>query len=240
MFSRTDCGGGVNDEQFTEELSQLKRQGASVLVVGSVRTEQRQNVRRRLLGQTNVQPRRRVLVSTTGEGHDPSHLVDDSVDTETLTLVSYATQARSATSSDSASSALDPAAPSIDEEPLTTTNLADLGIGISTAIESFEDDMNSLTPGELRISVESLVPLLEEYGAERVFKFVHLTNGRTRDSNGMIHYHLPMDRDSEAVSVLAPLFDIIIELREQNGTFQERWTINDGDHGSGWISIQQS
>ena len=241
MFSRKDWGGGSEDEQFTAELSQLKRQGASVLVVGSVRTEQRRNVCRRLLGQATAQPRRRVLVSTTGEGHTMTHLVDDDIaDSETLTLVSYATHARSAAASNGRSQSTDSVSVSTDESPITTGSLADLGIAISSAIEGFEHDANSLAPGELRVAVDSLVPLLEEYGAERVFKFVHLTNGRTRDSDGMIHYHLPMDRDSDVVSVLTPLFDVVVELRDRNGVFQERWTINDGDHSSGWLSIEQS
>lgn len=243
MFSRKNWGGGSDDEQFTEELSQLKRRGASVLVVGSVRTDQRRDVCRRLLGEATSQPRRRVLVSTTGESHDVSYLIDDDIgarEPQSLKLVSYATQARSATASDTGSSATNSSAPSIDDSPTETATLADLGIAISNAIEEFETETNGLSPAELRVGIDSLVPLLEEYGAERVFKFVHLTNGRTRDIDGMIHYHLPMDRDSDVVSVLAPLFDIIIELREQNGVRQERWSINDGDHSSGWISIGQS
>lgn len=239
MFSRKGWGSGSDDGQFTAELSQLKRQGASVLVVGAVRTEQRRDVCQRLLGQATAQPRRRVLVSTTGEGHNMSHLVDaDDIESGTTTRVSYETHSRSAAASNSGSQPMESV--SADESPITTTTLADLGIAISGAIEESEHDDTSLAPGELRIAVDSLVPLLEEYGAKRVFKFAHLTNGRTRDADGMIHYHLPMDRDSDVVSVLTPVFDIVIELRDRNGVFQERWTINDGDHSSGWLSIEQS
>lgn len=239
MFSRKGWSDGSDDEQFTAELSQLKRQGASVLVVGSVRTEQRRDVCQRLLGQATVQPRRRVLVSTTGEGHNMSHLVGDT-ESATTTRVSYETHSRSAAASNTDSQPMESVSVSTDESPVTTATLADLGIAISNAIEEFERDATSLAPGELRVAVDSLVPLLEEYGAERVFKFAHLTNGRTRDADGMIHYHLPMDRDSDVVSVLTPVFDIVIELRDRNGAFQERWTINDGDHSSGWLSIEQS
>ncbi|WP_339105058.1 hypothetical protein [Haloterrigena salinisoli] len=241
MFSRKGWGSGSDDEQFTTELSQLKRQGASVLVVGAVRTEQRRDVCQRLLGQATAQPRRRVLVSTTGEGHNMSHLVDtDDSEPATTTRVSYETHSRSAAASDNSAQSMESVSVSDDESPITTATLADLGIAISDAIKEFEHDDTSLAPGELRVAVDSLVPLLEEYGAERVFKFAHLTNGRTRDADGMIHYHLPMDRDSDVVSVLTPVFDIVIELRERNGVFQERWTINDGDHSSGWLSIEQS
>ncbi|WP_436346664.1 DUF7504 family protein [Natronorubrum sp. FCH18a] len=237
MFSRKDWGSGSDGEQFTETLSRLKRTGASVLVVGSVRPHQQRDVCRRLLGQATVQPRRRVLVSTTGDSHQFDADINAS---DTLKLVSYATQARSTAATDTSPDTIESDAPSLEASPTTTTTLADLGIAISSAIEELETEADGLAPAELRVGIDSLVPLLEEYGAERVFKFVHLTNGRTRDTDGMIHYHLPMDRDSDVVSVLAPLFNIIIELREQNGDFQERWSINDGDQSSGWISIDQS
>lgn len=240
MFSRKDWESGSDGEQFTETLSRLKRTGASVLVVGSVRPHQQRDVCRRLLGQATAQPRRRVLVSTTGDSHDVSHQFDADINaSDTLKHVSYATQARSTAATDTSSDTIESDAPSL-EASQTTTTLADLGIAISSAIEELETEADGLAPAELRVGIDSLVPLLEEYGAERVFKFVHLANGRTRDTDGMIHYHLPMDRDSDVVSVLAPLFDIIIELREQNGDFQERWSINDGDQSSGWISIDQS
>ncbi|NUB90495.1 hypothetical protein HTZ84_15515 [Haloterrigena sp. SYSU A558-1] len=241
MFSRKGWGSGSGDEQFTAELSQLKRRGASVLVVGAVRTEQRQEVSRRLLGQTTSQPRRRVLVSTTGESHTMSHLADgDDAESATTALVNYETQSRGAAAANNDSQSMESVSVQSDDSPTTAATLADLGIAVSDAIEEFERDATSLAPGELRIAVDSLVPLLEEYGAERVFKFAHLTNGRTRDADGMIHYHLPLDRDSDVVSVLTPVFDIVIELRDRNGLFQERWTINDGDYSSGWLSIGQS
>lgn len=240
MLSRKDLGGESNEERFTEMLSQLKQQGASVLVTGSVRAAQRRDICRRLLGQTTAQSRRRVLVSTTGNGHNVSDLLgSDSGPSETLTHVRYATQARSVATSDADSSAMEPIAPSIDESPITTTTLSDLGIAISSAIEEFEVQANGLAPAELRVGVDSLVPLLEEYGTERVFKFLHLTNGRVHDTGGMIHYHLPMDRDSDVASILAPLFDIVIELREQNDVCQERWSINDGELRSGWVSVDR-
>ncbi|ELY50714.1 DUF7504 family protein [Natronorubrum bangense] len=241
MVSRNALGGESNEERFSNRLSQLKRQGASVLVVGSVRPAQRRHLCRRLLGQATAESRRRVLVSTTGTRHDASELLEGiSGSQATNTLIRYATQARGAAASAGDSDTMDPIAPSIDDSPVTTTTLAELGIEISNAIETFDGESNGLAPAELRVGVESLVPLLEEYGTEQVFKFLHLTNGRAKTVDGMIHYHLSMDSDSDTASVLAPLFDIIIELREQNGVPQERWSIADGELHSGWVSVSQS
>lgn len=240
MDSRTDLGKESSEERFADGLAQLKRQGASVLVVGSVRAAQRQSICRRLLGQATARARRRVLVSTTGESDDISDLLETDPETDTsLTCVRYATQARSAAASSAHTSSMEPDAPSIDGSPMTTTTLSELGIAIASAIDSFEAESDGLEPAELRVGVDSLVPLLEAYDTERVFKFLHLTNGWVRDSDGMVHYHLPMDRDSDVVTVLAPLFDIIIELRDRDGVAQERWSIDDGDLRSGWVSATQ-
>ncbi len=240
MVSRNALGDESNEERFSNGLSQLKRQGASVLVVGSVRPAQRRNLCRRLLGQATAESRRRVLVSTTGTRHDASELLEGiSGSQATNTLIRYATQARGAAVSAGDSNTA-PIAPSTDDSPVTTTTLAELGIEISKAIETFDAESNGLAPAELRVGVESLLPLLEEYGTEQVFKFLHLTNGRAKTVDGMIHYHLSMDSDSYTTSVLAPLFDIIIELREQNGVPQERWSIADGELHSGWVSVSQS
>lgn len=238
MFSRTARDGSSDDERFSERLSALKRQGASVLVVGSVRTHHRRSICRRLLGQASAQSRRRVLVSTTGDGIAIS---DSDSELAPVKRVNYAAQTRTAaagTTPDDHSGPSDvaPTQPTIDG-PVTT--LGDLGIAISDAIGSFETEAAGLEPAELRVGVDSLVPLLEEYGTEPVFKFVHLTSARVSEVDGMVHYHLPTDRDAEVVSVLTPLFDILVELRERDGTLQERWSITDSDHDSGWLSIDQ-
>ncbi|WP_425606706.1 DUF7504 family protein [Natrinema marinum] len=229
MLSGTDCA-EMNEDGFSDELARLKRQGAGVLVVGSVRPDQRRDACRRLLGQESEQLRRRILVSTTGDSHQLPLRVDDP-DPETFSPISYDAQARSAAASSP------PAGPSIPASPTEVDTLADLGIAISSAIESFETDAGGLEPAELRVGIDSLLPLLEEYGKQQLFKFLHLTNGRTRDVNGMAHYHLPVERDARIVPILSPLFDIVVELREQNGNYQERWIIDDGTHSSGWLSV---
>ncbi|PGF15728.1 hypothetical protein CP556_06085 [Natrinema sp. CBA1119] len=229
MLSGTDCE-GTNGDGFSDELTRLKRQGASVLVVGSVQPDQRRDTCQRLLGCGASRVRRRVLVSTTGEPHPVSHFVDDG-SSETLSVIAYNAQARSA-----AATAPD-VSPSIEPSTTDVDTLADLGIAISSAIESFEATADVLEPSEVRVGINSLLPLLEEYGRQRMFKFLHLINGRTRTIDGMVHYHLPVERDAQVVPVLSPLFDVVVELREQNGDYQERWDIDDGAYSSGWLPV---
>ncbi|OAQ53358.1 hypothetical protein HTG_07725 [Natrinema mahii] len=229
MFSGTDRG-GATDGGFSDELARLKRQGVSVLVVGSVRPEQCRDACRRLLGCGADRTRRRILVSTAAGPHHVTHHVDET-GSAALSLIAYDSQARNATTAEPGET------PSVGPEPIEAESLADLGIAIERAIENFETDTTTLEPAEVRLGIDSLLPLLEEYGRQRVFKFLHLINGRTRDVDGMAHSHLPVERDARIVQTLSPLFDVIVELREQNGDYQERWTIEDGDRSSGWLSV---
>lgn len=228
MFSGTDRA-EPTDGGFADELSRLKRRGASVLVVGSVQPDLCRDACRRLLGCGADRTRRRVLVSTTDGPHHVTHHVDET-GSEALSVIGYEAQARNA------ATAKQGATPSIGPET-TAASLADLGMAIERAIEDFETAAATLEPAEVRLGIDSLLPLLEEYGRERVFKFLHLVNGRTRDADGMAHYHLPVERDARIVQTLSPLFDITVELRERNGDYQERWTIEDGDRRSGWLSV---
>ena len=228
MFSETDRT-APTDGGFADELSRLKRRGTSVLVAGSVRPDQCRDACRRLLGCGADRTRRRVLVSTTDGPHHVTHHVDET-GSGTLSVIGYEAQARNAATAEQGET------PSIGPET-TATSLADLGIAIEQAIEGFETETAALEPGELRLGIDSLLPLLEEYGRQRVFKFIHLINGRTQDVDGMAHYHLPVERDARIVQTLSPLFDITVELREQNGDYQERWTIEDGNRRSGWLSV---
>lgn len=257
MFSGTDEHVPSTDGAFTDTLRQLKRTGASVLVVGSVQPEQRRDVRQRLFGQSTAQSRRRVLVSTTNQS-DESLVPTTDVAGDTFRHIVYDAPSRSASadetaqSSTSASSTPSTSAPTAETTTATPTStasphphteadtLSDLGIEISSAIESFDIDADGLEPAELRVGIDSLLPLLEEYDQEQVFTFLHLLTGRTEAVDGMFHCHLPVERDATVVAVLSPIFDIVLELRDQNGLQQERWVLGDGEQTSGWITPPQA
>ncbi|WP_265109698.1 DUF7504 family protein [Halosolutus halophilus] len=238
MFSAKDRQQEPADDSFTEELSRLKRQGASVLVVGSVHPEHQRRSARRLLGHASDRVRRRVLVSTNSDGHHRS-LVDEPFSSDPHRIVHYESQTRSAVAQESGGDGH--TTPAIDDgNAATVETLVDLGIAISGAIESFETDVDGLEPSELRVGVDSLLPLLEDYSTEQVFKFVHLTSGRVKDVDGMVHYRLPVEPDTSVVPVLKPLFDVLVELRDRNGRPQERWSLPDTGHCSGWLTSPEA
>ncbi|MFC4541125.1 hypothetical protein ACFO5R_04185 [Halosolutus amylolyticus] len=235
MFSAKDREEEPTDDSFTEELSQLKRRGASVLVVGSVRPEHQRSASRRLLGHASERDRRRVLVSTSSGDHHS--LVSEPSISDGLRFVTYGSQTRSAVASEPID---DHTPPAIDDDGTTADTLGDLGIAISSAIEDFETDADGFEPSELRVGVDSLLPLLEDYSTEQVFKFVHLINGRVTDVDGMVHYLLPVEPDADVVPVLKPLFDVLVELQDRNNCLQERWSLPDSGHCSGWLTAPET
>ncbi|MFP8957339.1 hypothetical protein ACLI4Y_11455 [Natrialbaceae archaeon A-CW3] len=224
------------DTSFASALERLKRDGSSVLVTGSVGDQQRQHVTSRLLGDDAEQRHRRILVTTTGEGIDEhSHQTNSAGET---TVIQYdgddVTRGSTVASSVFTSQTTAPS-PTDTDDTTNPDTLGDIGIAISNAIDTFDDE--TLEPGTLRIGVDSLLPLLERYGQEAVFQFVHLLNGRVKAAGGMIHYHVPAASDALIVSVLEPLFDITVTLREHDEAWQEQWILDD-DHTSGWIPTE--
>lgn len=236
MRSETDL-----QDDFADELTRLKREGASVLIVGSVRDDHRRNVSRRLFG-TNSTDRRRILVSTTGTGTDLERQVGAVVPASSsapLVVITYEASARSvATQSPSGGPPPVESTPTTHPdhiEPTRASDLGDVGLAVSEAIEQFDRDANGLNPSAVRIGVDSLLPLLETAGRETVFTLIHLINHRAKTASGMVHYHLPVAPSTRDVSVFRPLCDLIVELRDRNGVPMERWTTISGDATSGWI-----
>jgi hypothetical protein len=69
-----------------------------------------------------------------------------------------------------------------------------------------------LEPGELRVGVVSLGPLLDEDSVADVRTLLRLVGRETRRTNGIGHFHLPTD-DPELVATLMRNMDARIELR---------------------------
>ncbi|UTF54711.1 DUF7504 family protein [Natronosalvus rutilus] len=250
MLSGKDCRDGTTEHAFADELSRLKRRGANVLVTGVVAADQRQVIARRLLGTAPEEDRKRIVISTPGTEFDIERLVDDA-GSGTVEIVSYQGTTRSVsaeaaettetTETAETTGGATPSAPPTPgtETPMTTAEtLGDVGVAVSSAIERFERD-GDLEPGVLRVGVDSLVPFLEEYGREAVFQCLHLLNGRTRAAGGIAHYQLPIEHDASTVSIITPLFDVVVELRERNGVAQERWSLTESDLSTGWVPMTQ-
>ncbi|WP_254862933.1 DUF7504 family protein [Halovivax gelatinilyticus] len=212
--------GGATPERasFVQSLEALKRQGSNVLVVGTTAVKPHDAVCGRLMGTGSVDSRSRIVVTT-----DWSRVVSaDCCGPE-------ATQFLVLGDGDRAE----------EEIPDNATEVSLLGVLGTTFVELINDieaDMD-LDPSQLRVCVDSVSDLVEMYDTENVFRLLHAMTTRIRQSRGMGHYHLPIDRAEEAVSLYEPLFDAVITLRTNGERIEHRWDLRDGTAQTDWIDL---
>lgn len=219
---RTEHGGGVPESAaFSQELAALKREGSNILLVGDQPESAHVLACRRLLGEDNDDPRRRLFVFT--EGHSACERLPSDVDDEARVIFQ--------SSEDAPDDAC--AATSVVDSRL----LSALGKEFIDAVDDIESESEGLDPAELRVCIDSLAPLLEDHSPENVFRLLHMVTSRIRQASGMGHFHIGVDPESDAVHLLEPLFDAIVEVRTDGETTEHRWTLRDREVTSGWIPL---
>ena len=197
-------------------LGTLKREGSNVLVVGREQGAHA-SICRRLSGESD-RPRYRLFVTTNHSRGPFEHGLDGGVDW----VVAY--------SSEEVDHDAVAADVSVDE-------LSALGSELLRVVDGVDAESTDLGPADLRLCVDSLAPLLAEYDAERVFRFLHVVTSRVRRANGMGHYHLPIERDHDDVRLLEPLFDALLEVRTRDGRVEQRVHLEERDASSQWLSL---
>ncbi|GAA0200626.1 hypothetical protein ACFFQF_01175 [Haladaptatus pallidirubidus] len=228
---------------FTRTLAGLKRRGSGLLLVGPQPTMGK--ACERFLGESKTEPRYRLFVKTDGansHAHEACNRVSLGSNDGNVKIIERATHTRSATvantNHDGASHDIGHGSDDKSETTvLTSGSLARLGITISEAIDEFERESGGLQSGELRMCFDSLVPLLEEYNHEAVFRFLHILTARVRNVNGMAHFHLPTEMDSTTAIMLAPVFDAVVEVRTTGGEPVHRWQLVRQDVTTDWLSL---
>lgn len=227
------ANGGETRASFARTLPTLKRDGSTVLVVDEDATAAHKTACRQLCGfgdpadgggdgdeLAGGRSRYRVFVTdrTDRDSHGPSP-------NGTVRWIEYATAGNGEAS-------VEDRHPTDDGDPLEA-----LGIEIIETIDELDAEAGGLAPAELRVCVDSPAPLLRECGDERAFRFLHATTAAIGRVNGMGHVHLPLARGHEAVTLLEPLFDAVVELRERAGRYEQRWRLRDRRTGTEWLSL---
>lgn len=204
--------------RFAQTLGRLKREGSNILLVGADTAGAHDAACHRLLGETGSGSRYRLFV-TNGNNRSMSHGSDGTI--ESARTIDY--------------SGLDLSA--ADPEPTEDPPLGTLGIEIIETVDELDAAADGLAPSEFRVCVDSLVPLLQEHTSEHVFRLLHMTTSRVDHVDGMGHYHLPLDRDHDAVNLFEPLFDAIVEVRSRGEEHEQRWHLRDRDATTDWIAL---
>lgn len=220
-----DFGDTPDRTTFARTLSDLKREGSNILLVGTDPNDAHADVCRRLLGEDDEAPRYRLFVLTRDGGEGRRAVVPtDPPGTEPARVVRQ------------------PGAPTVEgENALTATADSDLlsalGMGFLDDVDEVAAESDGLEPAQLRVCFESVRPLLERHRSETVFRLLHVMTSRIREERGMGHFHLRRARDDEYVTLLTPLFDAVVEVRTTNGTVEQRWHLREGDVTSDWIAV---
>lgn len=233
-----ELGGGVpKSATFAQALGTLKQKGSNILLVGSGASEAHGATCHRLLGDTTDHERSRYRLFVVTErpccSNEPEGKRahgdgqgDDADENSTTRVVTRSADDRERTEANSAI-----------ESVVGAELLSPLGSEIIETVNEFDEAANGLEPSELRVCVDSLVPLLTEHNSENVFRLLHVLTLRIRQANGMGHFHLPIGADHDAVNLLEPLFDAVVEVRSHDGVPEQRWHLRDQRTTSDWMQL---
>jgi len=210
---RTGPGGASESSAFSQQLSELKREGSSLLVVGQHSGAGHSGACRHLVGD-DCAGRRRVFAFTQGRSVCGCSL--DDLDGDGREVVRH----RAGENGDGA-----------DDE------LSALGTEIVDAVDVLEAEADGFEPAELRLCFDSLGPLFVDHEPERLFRLLHVVTARVRQVGGMGHFHLRVDRDSDHVNLLEPLFDAVVEVRDAEEGPEQRWHLRDGGVSTNWLQL---
>lgn len=248
----TELGGSVPESAtFTHALDTLKQEGSNILLVGSGATTAHKAACERLLGESD-EPRYRLFVVTeqsqNSHGVDQvcSHGHDHESERGTTRVIVRSADGHDHSDGDEDGHARELGkgndhaseyGPAVTESVVGTELLSVLGTEVIDTVSAFDEDAGGLEPSELRVCVDSLAPLLVDHRSENVFRLLHVMTSWVRQVNGMGHFHLPVATDHDAVNLLEPLFDAIVEVRTQDASSEQRWHLRDQRTTSDWISL---
>lgn len=225
-------GGRDGEWRFGQVLSRLKDRGCTVMVTGDVSEEAFDKLSTDFLGGYGAKRSRvfalldrdldvaRARNRRAGPGYEPALVVD---------AASKLPRAQAASR------------PHLDDRTLAVRYADDTPSALETQLVDAVHDARQLhgpfEPGELRVCVDSLRPLADQYDLTEVYDSLVAVGEAVVESDGMAHFLFPGDRDDPAVRSLVPAFDVLVELRDENDLVEQRWTFRDYDVPSLWMSI---
>ena len=230
--------------RFRHRLAELKRNGCNILLVG---TNALDAACERLLGESSAGPRYRLFV-TTDTSSASAHAKLDSVQSgpyhDEAVIVNWDADVRGAAESNGRyrgigdePSVRDSTGPPFREVFVESDDLRELGTTVEETVESFEAESSGLSPAELRLCVDSVTPLVADYEYRDVRRFLLGLTETVERVDGMAHYHLPAEYDSETVENVEPLFDAVVEVRQTESEVEQRWHLDDPDITTDWLTL---
>lgn len=217
---------------LSKELAALKRQGASLLVVG----DESGGVCSSLLG-AEKEARRAIFVPTAigvadvrqrwnGEESADRFAVVDVTGTRRPDVITAPTVG-------------DPGIAPGDAEWYEKVPLDDPG-GLVSAVRRRLDRLaaDDPPPATIRLCLDSLDPLYDTLGEDRLFRLVTTLCLSVTSVDGMAHVHVSPGLPAGVRETLEPLFDATIEIeRGASGGHKQRWHLHDSGIETDWLAV---
>lgn len=250
--------------RFRQQLAEFKRNGCNILLVG---TDALDAACERLLGESSAGPRYRLFVTTdtgpptahaklssvqSGPYSDAAAVVDWQADVRGGTATSRCntdggntdrndTDQNDTDSDDFGSlgenGLRDSSGPEFRKLSVESGDLRDLGTTIEETIEEFDAASDGLSPAELRLCFDSVMPLVADHEGRDVRRFLLGLTETVERFDGMAHYHLPSEYDTESVDELEPLFDAVVEVQHVEDEVKQRWHLQDPEITTDWVPL---
>ncbi|MFB9805904.1 hypothetical protein ACFFQF_11480 [Haladaptatus pallidirubidus] len=183
--------GDENVPGFSELLAELKTDGCNLLVTGQVSERVSTRATRTLLGDPAADRKRILALTDSTTRHvEPCLPTGVRLDSSDVWVIDQRNGERSIPASASVSNVELPARRDGRNELWTLAEEIMLAIGF------FDMTTDGLEPAHLRLSVDSLSFLAEQYSRTEFECFLRMLTAITRGVRGMGHYHLPMADDA--------------------------------------------
>lgn len=251
MASSDPTGGYAHADEPLDDLAdffgtlhELKSTGCNLLVVGDAPRPLFARASGRMLGDAES-VRYRVLAMTDATPQSIADRLPDPAESprslaETAHVLTHAGARRSVTESTGANTPSKLAG--VRETRIADPELTGLQSALVEVIDEFADDADAIRPADVRVSIDSLEPLLDFYGEDAVRRCLGTVGGRVRDHEAMAHYVLPKPFESDAVRDLAGHVDAIVELRLVDSAAdgqhaEQRWHVPSRDLTVGWTPL---
>lgn len=222
---------------FRARLRRLEDEGCNLLVVGDAPRELFTRASASLLGAPDA-PRWRVFALTDASPDSVYERLPAAADaphslSETTRIVNQALPPRPITDAAGTSDV------TIPEVTVGDANLEGLRTGLDDAISEFS--RQSGRPGQVRVAVDSLAPLLDHYEFAVVRRCLRSVCRRVHECDAVAHYLLAEPYRSDRCRRLVDEFDGVVELRtspeDADHIGEERWHLTGTDEPTPWIPL---
>lgn len=211
-------------------LAVLKRSGAALLVVGSIPEQGFDRAAATLLGDPD-EARHPVFVLH-GRGLETAQRRLSMADMPPAagTVLDHRTTARGASATTTAR------IQSNDQEPEVVPVTGGIR-ALPEAIRETIENTRAVSPGELRICVDSLRSMVDSSGLETTRDALTSICRVVREHQGIGTFLFPIEADSEAVETLAPSFDAVVAVRTGEAGVEQQWRLTTTGHETPWFPL---